>query len=198
MLQVEVTNAHPTATEYLAQLARVLEQVPVMALERAIDLIMDARAANRRVYVMGNGGSSATASHFVCDLVKTARVPTHAPIKAFSLSDNTPLLTAWSNDQAYECVFAESIDAVVEPGDVVIAISASGNSRNIVRGLEAAASKRARTIALLGFDGGMASELAEVVVHIPCDDYGLVEDCHSALGHAITKALRTRLLALNA
>lgn len=194
MLQLADSISHATAAAYLEQLAEVVRCVPAEAVGRAIDMILEAHAASRRVYVMGNGGSSATASHFVCDLVKTARVPDQAPVRAFSLSDNTPLLTAWSNDRAYEYVFAEYIQAVVQAEDVVIGISASGNSPNIVTGFEAATTMGARTIALVGFDGGAARELADVVVHVASHDYGLVEDSHAAIGHAITRAIRESLL----
>jgi D-sedoheptulose 7-phosphate isomerase len=142
---------------------------------------------------MGNGGSSATASHLVSDLVKTAHVAGLAPLRAFALTDNTPLLTAWSNDASYDRCFAEQIAALVEPDDIVIAISASGNSPNVVAGLSAALARGARTIGLLGFDGGAARQLTDVTIHIPCHNYGLVEDTHAAIGHAITTAIRQAL-----
>jgi D-sedoheptulose 7-phosphate isomerase len=100
-------------------------------------------------------------------------------------------MTAWANDTMFENVFAGQIMALADPGDVVVAISASGNSPNIVAGLNAARQRGARTIALVGFDGGAASQLADVTVHIRSHDYGLVEDVHSALGHAITAAIRS-------
>ena len=142
---------------------------------------------------MGNGGSAATASHFVCDLVKTARVTGLEPLRVFALADNTPLMTAWANDAAYEQTFAEQILALVDPDDIVIGISASGNSPNILAGLAAAAERGARTIGILGFDGGKALDLVDVPVHVPCNDYGLVEDTHAAIGHAITAAIRRQL-----
>jgi D-sedoheptulose 7-phosphate isomerase len=178
----------------LTRLASVVGQVDGEALSEVIEYILEARATGRRVYVMGNGGSSATASHFVCDLVKTAQVAGLAPIRAFALADNVPLVTAWANDHAYERIFAEQINALVEDGDVVVGISASGNSPNIVAGLIAAREKGAHTIALVGFDGGDARDLADVAVHVDCHDYGLVEDTHAALGHAIAAALRAALL----
>jgi D-sedoheptulose 7-phosphate isomerase len=138
---------------------------------------------------VGNGGSAATASHFVCDLVKTARGAGMAPMRAFALVDNVPLLTAWANDCAYERSFAEQILALVEPGDIVVVISASGNSPNVVAALAAASTCGARTIGLLGFDGGAVRDLVDVAVHIPCDDYGLVEDAHAAIAHAMTTAI---------
>ncbi len=182
-----------TATAYLAALADVLALVPGEALARVVELLLDARAAGRRVYIMGNGGSAATASHMVCDLVKTARVGGVQPLRVFSLADNTPLLTAWANDSSYDRSFAEQIIALVEPGDIVIAISASGNSPNVVNGLAEASARGARTIGLLGFDGGAAREMVDVAVHIPCNDYGLVEDTHAAIGHALTAAIRRSL-----
>lgn len=182
-----------SALEYLAELERVLPLVPGDALRRAIGLLLEARASGHRVYIIGNGGSAATASHLVCDLVKTAHVPGFAPLRAFALADGTPLLTAWANDRAYDRVFAEQVAAVVEPGDVIIAISASGNSPNIVAGLMTASALGAHTIGLLGFDGGAALDVVDVAIHIPCNDYGLVEDTHAAIGHAMTAAIRQTL-----
>jgi D-sedoheptulose 7-phosphate isomerase len=181
------------AIDYLADLARVLLLVPGEAIEQAVAMLLDARARGKRVYVMGNGGSSATASHFVCDLVKTARVAGFDPVRAFALTDNTPLLTAWANDSAYEHSFAEQVGALVDPDDVVIGISASGNSPNIVAGFRAAADAGARTIGLVGFDGGKARDLVDVAIHVASHDYGLVEDTHSALTHAMAASVRHAL-----
>ena len=182
------------AIRYMAGLARTLELVPFDALQGAIDVLLGARATGRRVYVMGNGGSSATASHLACDLIKTAHVAGHAPLRVFALTDNTPLFTAWANDHNYAQTFAEQINALVEPGDIVIGISASGNSSNIVAGFTAASSLGARTIGLLGFDGGAAYKLVDIALHVPRNDYGLVEDTHSAICHAITAAIRAALI----
>jgi phosphoheptose isomerase len=195
MLQFAEVSAHPVATEYLARLSGVLRLVPAGALGEAVELLLDARRAGRRVYLMGNGGSAATASHIACDLVKTAQVPSSAPLRVFALADNAALLTAWANDCAYEQVFAEQILAFVEPEDIVVAITASGNSPNILAGLKAATERGAHTIALVGFDGGAARELADLVLHVPSHDYGLVEDTHAAIGHALTAALRSKLMS---
>jgi D-sedoheptulose 7-phosphate isomerase len=195
MLDLRTTHALGSALTYLDDLAGVLRLVPSEPLAEAIDLLLAARAAGRRVFVIGNGGSAATASHFVCDLVKTAHVPGRRPLRVFALADNAPLLTAWANDDCYEHSFAEQIAALVEADDVVIAISASGNSPNIVAGLEAARALGARTIGLVGFDGGRARQLVDIAIHVPCHDYGLVEDTHAAVGHAITMAIRATLRA---
>jgi D-sedoheptulose 7-phosphate isomerase len=177
------------ALSYLDTLGEVVRSVPHEPMERVLNMLLDARAAGRRVYVMGNGGSAAIASQFVCNLVKTAQVVSSPPLRAFALTDNTPSLTAWANDTAYEQIFAQQVRALAEPGDLVIAISASGNSPNVIAGIQAAHVCGARTIALLGFDGGRALDLVDVAVHIPYDNYGLVEDTHMAIGHALTRAI---------
>jgi D-sedoheptulose 7-phosphate isomerase len=152
--------------------------------------LLGAQATGHRVYIMGNGGSAAIASQFVCNFSKTAQIEGQRALRSFALVDNTPILTAWSNDAAYGEAFARQITALVEPDDVVIAISSSGSSPNIVAGLRAATEARAHTVALVGFDGGEAMLLAEVAIHIPQHSYGLVEDTHMAIGHALTLALQ--------
>lgn len=154
---------------------------------------MEARANGRRVFIVGNGGSAATASHFVCDLVKTAEVEGLEPFMAFALCDNVSLMTAWGNDLRFEQIFAEQVRALAEAGDVLIVISASGNSPNIIASLNAAAAKDIQTIGLLGFDGGAALDLVDVAVHVPSHDYGVVEAAHSAVTHAITSAVSQNL-----
>ena len=189
MLELVRGPSHQIANHYIDRLANVLELVPRSDVARAINLLHEARLAGRRVYLIGNGGSAATASHLACDLTKTTRGALPA-LRAISLVANASVLTAWANDVAYERVFAEQIRDLVEPQDVVLAISASGNSPNVIWGLVAATEARARTIGLLGFDGGRARSLVEIAIHIPCNDYGVVEDVHAAIGHAITAALR--------
>lgn len=163
------------------------------AMARATHMLLDAREAGARVYVMGNGGSASTATHFVCDLIKTAQVSGRRPLRAFSLSDNPALLTAWGNDVSYEIVFAEQVRALADPGDVVIAISATGKSPNIVAGLEAAKAAGARTIGLLGFDGGPSLKMVDVAVHVSSHDYGIVESVHLGIVHAVTASIRGEL-----
>jgi D-sedoheptulose 7-phosphate isomerase len=181
------------ARTYLENLSQVLALVSADALDSAIDLLLEARANRRRVYIVGNGGSAATASHLACDLVKTAQVPGMAPLRAFALADNTALMTAWANDVSFNRTFAEQVLAIADADDVVLLISASGNSKNILDALEAARSVGAKTLALVGFDGGAAALMADFVVHVPCNDYGLVEDTHAAIGHAMTAAIRAAL-----
>jgi D-sedoheptulose 7-phosphate isomerase len=183
-----------SATEYVDHLAELLRLVPKKPLELTVALLLNARRLGGRVYIMGNGGSAATASHMVCDLVKTAHVPGKRPLRAYALADNAALLTAVANDATYERTFADQIDGVVEASDVVIAISASGNSPNVAAGLRAAAARGAHTVALVGFDGGAAGQLADITIHVPSHEYGPVEDAHSAIGHALTSAIRHALM----
>jgi D-sedoheptulose 7-phosphate isomerase len=190
MVGLTLADSQSAVSAHLDRLRDLLSQVPVDRLEAAVGLLLDARATARRVYVMGNGGSASTATHLVCDLQKTAMIPGQAPLRTYTLTDNTALVTAWANDTKYDNVFAEQISALVDPGDVVVAISVSGNSPNVVAGLAAATQRGAHTIALVGCDGGAASQLADVTVHIASDDYGLVEDVHAAIGHAMTAAIR--------
>ena len=184
-----MTTTTSVALSYLDTLGDVVRSVPREPLESVLRMLLDARTDGRRVYVMGNGGSAAIASQFVCNLVKTAQVVGCPPLRAFALTDNTPSLTAWANDTAYDQIFAQQIRALAEPGDIVIAISASGNSPNVVAGIQVASACGARTIGLLGFDGGRALGLVDVAVHVPFKNYGLVEDTHMAIGHALTRAL---------
>ena len=182
-------EARNVATRHLASLAETLVRIPVEPVGRAIALLVAARADGHRVWVLGNGGSAAIASHLVCDLTKNATRDGETPLRSMALTDNVPLLTALSNDISYERVFAAQIELLVDAEDVIIAISSSGRSPNIVAAIHAGLARGARIIALLGFDGGPALDLADVAIHIPIHDYGIVEDAHSAVGHALAAAV---------
>jgi D-sedoheptulose 7-phosphate isomerase len=198
MLGIAVQSSDEALRSYFERLRSLLADVPRTQVATVVDVLLKARVDGRRVYVAGNGGSAATATHLVCDLQKSATIPGEAPIRAIALVNNAALMTAWANDCTYEQVFSGQISALVEHDDIVIVISASGNSPNIVAALRAAATRHAYTIAFVGFDGGLAGQLADLAVHIPCHDYGLVEDVHAALGHAITAAIREVLTAQTA
>jgi phosphoheptose isomerase len=183
-----------TPMEFLAEVSAVLADGSAADLERAMQLLLSDRESGKRVYVIGNGGSAATATHLACDLTKSAQVDGLRPLRAFALADNASLVTAWANDVAYDQVFAGQLSALLDPGDLVIAISASGRSPNIVAGLSAAKAKGAHTIALLGFDGGAVRWRVDVAIHIPCNDYGVTEACHLAIGQAMVASLRQSLV----
>jgi D-sedoheptulose 7-phosphate isomerase len=184
------TRSNLAAGTYLSRLSELLTMIAPGPLDEAIAVLLEARATGHRVYIMGNGGSAATSSHLANDLLKTSRVPGQPAIRAFALVDNPALLTAWANDMSYDRVFEEYLEAVVEPDDVVIAISASGNSTNVLRGVATAEAHAARTIGLMGFDGGALLEAVDVAIHIGSTDYGLIEDAHMAVGHALSHAIR--------
>ena len=173
----------------------VLSAIPIDAIERAVGIILDAYDNGAHVYVVGNGGSATNATHFACDLSKATIVDGRARLRVTSLIDNIALLTAWANDTSYDRVFSEQLTNLLDPGDVVIAISASGNSPNVVSAVLAARLMRASTIALVGFAGGRLLEAVDAAIHVPSNDYGVVEDCHSVIEHAITVSTRKALLA---
>jgi D-sedoheptulose 7-phosphate isomerase len=175
------------AAGFFDQLRCALEHVRLDELTRAAELMELATLHGGRMYVMGNGGSASTASHLVCDLSKAGL---SRPVRAFALTDSAPLVTALANDTSYERVFAAQLGALLDPGDVVFAISASGASRNLLAGLEVARQANAPTIGLLGFDGGPMLRLVDVALHVDCDDYGIVETIHLGIVHALVAIMR--------
>ena len=150
-------------------------------------------AYGRSVFILGNGGSASTASHMAADLVKNTIGPNMRRFRIMSLNDNIPLLTALSNDLGYDNMFAEQLQNLIQPGDVLIVISGSGNSPNVLKAMEYARSRSAQVAALLGFGGGKAAELADLVVLIDSDDYGVVEDAHLIINHILVEHFRQRL-----
>ncbi len=185
--------AHPFE-EYLERLAVALAGLDRSALDAAVEALMGCYHAGGHVYVMGNGGSAATATHMACDLSKGPTPPGKQGFVVWSLSDNVALLTAIANDLAYEEVFAQTIAARMKSGDLLVAISASGNSPNLVRGLEAARAKGCPVVAMTGFKGGYLKAHADVVLHAAGESYGPVEDAHLVINHYLVEALRKRLL----
>jgi phosphoheptose isomerase len=149
------------------------------------------------LYIMGNGGSAASADHWVCDYMKGLNEDTNkydiVTAKAISLASNGPLVTALANDIGYEYIFSKQLHYYrCKYGDVVLAISASGNSTNIVNGITEANALGATTIALTGFTGGNAARYAKINVHVPSSNYGVIEDCHMMILHAISQRIRYR------
>jgi D-sedoheptulose 7-phosphate isomerase len=171
-----------------------LGALPLTAIERVVDIIVHAHLANRHVYIIGNGGSASTATHFACDLSKATIIDGRARLRVTSLTDNIALVTAWANDTSFERVFAEQLTNLLDPGDVVIAISASGNSPNILAAIDVARALGVVTVAMVGFGGGRLVEMVDAAIHVPVNDYGITEGCHLVLEHAITDAVRRRLL----
>jgi D-sedoheptulose 7-phosphate isomerase len=181
-----------TIDQYLEDLKKTIDGLPRDRIQRVIDILHEARLNKQQVFVMGNGGSASTASHFVCDLAKNTRARSVPNFKVIGLTDNMPIFSALANDDGYENVFADQLASYMQPGDVVIGISTSGNSENVLRAIQLAHSISAKTIGLTGFDSGKLGALVDVNLHVPSDCIEHVEDIHLVLEHLICKALRER------
>ncbi len=175
----------------LADAARVVGSVEAGSVAAVIETLAAVRDAGGTIFVAGNGGSAATASHFALDLQKTARVNGDAA-RAVSLCDSIGLVTAWANDESFERVFAEQLAALARAGDALVVISVSGSSPNLMAALRYAREKGLVTVGLLGKDGGAARALVDCAVVVASDNYGWVESTHLALEHLITYALLER------
>lgn len=171
---------------YRADVLRAIETVDLEKVSRAIEILAQARAEERHIFVCGNGGSAATASHFACDLVKGASFNQPRRFRIMALTDSLPTLTAYSNDVGYESVFVEQLKNFAQPGDVVLAISGSGNSPNVLRALEYGNSIGCRTIALTGRNGGLLGPLAQLNIQVSNPHMGRIEDVHMIVTHMIS------------
>lgn len=193
----QLTSVTSFVGRYLDEVAEHLQGISDEAIGICAERLHRAYATGAQVLVAGNGGSAATATHFACDLGKTvlgADPSTRASrFRVVSLADNTALLTAWANDHGYETVFAEQVRMLGRPGDVLLVISASGCSPNIVEAVRAAREHGLETIGLLGADGGTVRELLDHYVLVACGDYGHVESAHLVVGHLLTHWLRDRV-----
>ncbi len=170
---------------YIEQLHAALDAIDLTKVAEAIALFRDVRNAGGTIFVCGNGGSAATASHFVTDMVKGASYGRRQRFRILALTDSAPTLTAYANDVSYDCVFVEPLRNFARPGDLVMAISASGNSPNVVRAIEYANSVGCQTLALTGFDGGRLARAARLNIHVPAPHMGRVEDAHMVVCHMI-------------
>ena len=167
-----------------------MRTVSLPHLQQVIRLLERAYLDNHRMFIMGNGGSAATASHFALDLAKNTIMPGAPRLKAISLTDHVPLITAWSNDTAYEHVFAEQLASMIEPGDIAIGISTSGNSPNVINALRLARQVGATTVGLLGAEGGKIKDIVDAYVLAPGQNIEQEEDAHMILAHVITRHMR--------
>jgi len=170
---------------YKAALLRSMETIDLAKVQRAIEILAEARDHDRQIFVCGNGGSASTASHFVCDMVKGASFGKRRRFRIMALTDSLPTLTAYSNDVSYECVFAEQLKNFARAGDVVMAFSGSGNSPNVLRAVEYGNSIGCQTIGFTGRDGGQLRALAQLDIHVADPHMGHIEDGHMAAMHMI-------------
>lgn len=178
---------------YFLENQRVLAEMPQEPIERMISLLYEAWREGHQVFIMGNGGSASTASHMANDLSKATIVPGMARMKVIALTDNIALITAWANDSSYENVFKEQLENLLETGDLVIGLSASGDSPNILRAVEFSRQHDAVTVGWTGLSGGRLKEVAEHCIHSPTDDIGIIESVHLVLDHLVTQVLRQRI-----
>ena len=153
--------------------------------------IKNAQKNNNKIFIMGNGGSASTSSHFVSDLLKTSLTKEAKRTKAISLTDNIPVLMAWANDTSFENIFSNQLENFLEKGDLVIGISGSGNSENVINAIEVANSKEAKTICLLGKDGGKLAKVSQSNLIIPNNDMLTIETMHLLICHLLTALLRS-------
>jgi D-sedoheptulose 7-phosphate isomerase len=186
-LAERATGGAEYADGYLKYLTEVFQQIDRDAVAAFADALLEARERDARIFFIGNGGSAATASHWVNDLTRWR----DRPFRAISLTDNVAVLTAYGNDFGYDQVFLRQLQTLMSPGDMVVAISASGNSPNIVLAIEYANANDAVTVGMTGFDGGILREIAQIVVHAPTNagEYGPAEDVHMVLDHLVTSYL---------
>jgi phosphoheptose isomerase len=183
---------------YAEEMARAIKSVEPAMLERAAAILFEAYLRGARIFSCGNGGSASIANHMQCDHVKGIRTGTDLSPNVVSLSANVELLTAIANDTGYDNIFVYQLEAQSEPGDAVITVSSSGRSPNIVRALSWARDHGLRTVAVTGFDGGPARAIADASVHVDCTNYGIVEDLHQAIMHALAQYIRQSRMSADA
>jgi D-sedoheptulose 7-phosphate isomerase len=171
--------------QYRSDVLRAIDSIPLDKVEQAIDWFRTARDERRRIFVCGNGGSAAMASHFACELLKGASYGRESKFRILALTDPMPTITAYANDVSYESIFVEQLKNFAEPGDLFMGLSSSGNSMNVIRAIEYANSAGCRTIALTGFDGGKLASLGQLNIHIPTPHTGKVEDALHIVCHMI-------------
>jgi len=179
-----------TIKTYFDEVENMLEAISTSQLQQVLFILERAYRDNRRVFIMGNGGSAATASHLALDLAKNTISGECRRLRVLSLTDHVPLITAWSNDYAYEHIFSEQLANLVEAGDVVIGISASGNSLNVINACYLAKQEDATTIGLLGANGGKMKDLVDAYVLAPGQNIEQEEDAHMIIAHVITRHMR--------
>ena len=177
-------------SDYLDELGRAANSIQVAGVERAAKVLVDAYTAGATVFSCGNGGSAAISNHLQCDHLKGVRTGTDITPAVMSLSANVELLTAIANDIGYGDVFIYQLQSYARKGDVLIAISSSGNSPNIIQALKWSRKQGVRTIALTGFEGGEARKVADVPIHVDSRNYGVIEDLHQSIMHALAQYVR--------
>lgn len=186
--EIYQSNKQPAAfaKHYGAYLSEVLSKLDYSEVGRMIETVIEARENGRHIFFIGNGGSAATASHFANDISIGTRV-SEKPFKAIALTDNMAVITAIANDDGYEHIFTKQLQNFAKNGDVLVAISASGNSPNVIQAVEYAKKHNLKVIGLTGFDGGKLKEMSDIKIHVQTKkgEYGPVEDVHMFIDHLL-------------
>ncbi len=186
-------NIPYAAKQYLSELKEVLDDFNLEQFEKIVNLILNAYENEKQIFTMGNGGSASTASHFACDLNKGCCTNLEKKIKMICLNDNTPTLLAFANDVSYDVVFVEQLKNFFNPGDLVIGISGSGNSENVIKAIHHTKQNNGKTIGFSGFSGGKLAQMVDVPFVEKVDDIQKVEDIHMILVHMIMQAIYSAL-----
>jgi len=175
---------------YISILQETMDHLPHHLISDVIHGLQRARMQGSQVFIMGNGGSASTASHFVCDLAKNTRYDGLPHFRAIGLADNKEIFSAYANDEGYENVFSQQLINLIKPGDIVIAISASGNSKNVLNAVDEARKYGVTTIGFTGFDGGYLGQMVDIHIHVQSDIIEHVEDIHLMLEHMIVRTIK--------
>lgn len=176
--------------DYFAEFSRAAAAVDRAKLEQAADKLGEVIDSRRWIYVCGNGGSAAISNHLFCDFVKGIQTDTDRRPRVSSLSAQMEMITAIGNDLSFDDIFVYQLRTLAEKGDLLLTISSSGNSENIVKAVQWAKENGLGTIALTGFEGGRSAQMADINLHVPCANYGVVEDLHQSLMHILAQYLR--------
>lgn len=171
--------------KYLERVSGLLKNAPSEKLEKISRLLLDAYQTGKQVFIIGNGGSAATASHLACDLQKSIGLEGKKRFKVMSLTDNIPIMTAWANDFEYCDIFSGQLRTWLEAGDLVLALSGSGNSPNVIKAIEVANEMGAVTIGMSGYEGGKLAEVAQHSIVVPSDNMQHIEDAHMVFSHLV-------------
>jgi D-sedoheptulose 7-phosphate isomerase len=178
---------------YISILQLTMDQLPRQAIADVITVLQQARVRGSQVFILGNGGSASTASHFACDLAKNTRQEGLPHYRVIGLTDNMAMFSALANDEGYENVFSEQLTSLVRPEDIVIAISASGNSKNVIRAAEVARRYGATVVGFTGFDGGALRQMSNFNIHVSSNIIEHVEDIHLMLEHLIVGSIKDQV-----
>lgn len=188
-----LSNKTETPSGYIASLQEMISKIDTNAIERVVELLLDAYDKGNSIYIFGNGGSGTTASHMTGDFIKGVSYGLDKKFRMICLNDNYTTLTAFANDISFDLVFVEPLKNFLQGGDVVIGLSGSGNSRNVVYALEYAKERNASIIGFSGYSGGKVKELADISIHIPIDSMEISEDLHLSVLHMIKNRVITQL-----